>query len=169
MDGGWDHQMQVLDPTTDSRGYRSALGAFATGVTIVTTDSDEGPVGITVNSFSSVSLDPPLVLWSPAKGSNRFRHFAKAQHFAIHVLHSHQRYICEGFARSKTAFDGLDWEVGKHGVPIIGGCLACFECDLEASHDAGDHVIQVGRVRRAAFREGAPLLFQSGKLVSLPG
>lgn len=169
MDGNWGHQMNGFDPTEDPRAYRAALGSFATGVTVVTVPSADGPVGITANSFSSVSLDPPLVLWSPAKASKRFDYFKDAPHFAIHVLDSHQREICDGFTRDKHAFDGLDWVTGEHGVPHIRGCLARFECTLDAAHDAGDHVIIVGRVNHTAFRDGMPLLFQGGRFVGIKG
>ena len=152
-----------FSPEGDTMAFRSALGAFATGVTVVTTDTPEGPVAITANSFASVSLDPPLVLWSPAKSSRRFEHFAHAQRFAIHILDETQKSICDGFNRSKTAFDGLDWSTGPSGVPLIAGVAACFECNLEARHDAGDHVILVGRVIRAHVTGGEPLIFHGGR------
>lgn len=161
--------MNAFDPADDARAYRDALGSFATGVTIVTVPCADGPIGITANSFASVSLDPPLVLWSPAKSSNRFKYFDGAPHFAIHVLDTHQQEACNGFTKDKSAFDGLDWVTGEHDVPHIRGCLARFECTLDASHDAGDHTIIVGRVRNAAFRTGLPLLFQGGRFVSLQG
>lgn len=159
--------MNAFDPATDARSYRDALGTFATGVTIVTVPSAEGPIGIAANSFASVSLDPPLVLWSPAKSSKRYNYFVDAAHFAIHVLDADQAEVCNGFAKDKSAFDGLDWATGPNDVPHLRGCLARFECTLDASHDAGDHTIIVGRVHNAAFRTGLPLLFQSGKFVSL--
>lgn len=161
--------MNAFDPIDDPRAYRDALGSFATGVTIVTVPSADGPIGITANSFASVSLDPPLVLWSPAKSSKRFNYFDGAPHFAIHVLDAHQQEACNGFIKDKSAFEGLDWITGEHDVPHIRGCLARFECTLDASHDAGDHTIVVGRVRNAAFRTGLPLLFQGGRFVSLHG
>ena len=113
--------MDVFAPQDDPRAYRMALGSFATGVTVVTAASAEGPVGITANSFASVSLDPPLVLWSPAKDSNRYEYFGPAEHFAIHVLDAHQQRICDAFTRDKAAFSGLDWHEGAHGVPLIKG------------------------------------------------
>ncbi len=161
--------MDGVDPAKDPRGYRDALGTFATGVTVVTTASDEGPVGITANSFASVSLEPPLVLWMPAKSSKRFKYFETARHFAIHVLDGHQQQVCNGFSRDKAAFEDLDWVTGDHGVPHIEGCLARFECTLHETHDAGDHLIILGRVDWASFRPGLPLLFQSGRFVSFKG
>ena len=158
-----------IDPATDRRGFRDALGRFATGVTVVTANSEAGPVGITANSFTSVSLDPPLVLWCPARSSARFRHFHDAAHFAIHVLDSQQQRICDGFTRAADAFAALDWSAGPGGVPLIDGCLARLECRREAVHDGGDHAIVVGRVERASYRDGLPLLFQAGRFVSLKG
>ncbi len=161
--------MNAFDPIDDPKAFRNALGAYATGVTVVTVPSDDGPIGITANSFASVSLAPPLVLWSPAKASKRFKYFADAPHFAIHVLDAHQQDMCNGFTKDKSAFDGLDWVTGAHDVPHIRGCLARFECTLDASHDAGDHTIIIGRVTGASARAGLPLLFQSGRFVSLKG
>ncbi|NSX55439.1 flavin reductase family protein [Parasulfitobacter algicola] len=155
--------MQIFQPDADARSFRDALGRFVTGVTVVTVPSVDGPIGITANSFSSVSLDPPLVLWSPAKSSRRFKYFEAAPHFAIHVLGEAQSEICTGFAKSLSAFDGLDVTENDQNVPLINGCLARFECSLEAMHDAGDHVIIVGRVERAALQDGAPLAFGSGQ------
>lgn len=169
MDGDAGQGMQDFDPAQDSRAFRDALGAFATGVTIVTAPSADGPVGITASSFASVSLDPPLVLWSPAKSSKRFSYFNGARHYAIHVLDGHQQDVCNGFTRDRHAFDTLDWSEDANGVPRINGCLARFDCTLQATHDAGDHVIIVGRVTCAAFRPGLPLLFQGGRFVSLKG
>lgn len=161
--------MNAFDPKDDPRKFRDALGSFATGVTVITVPSEDGPVGIVANSFASVSLDPPLVLWSPAKSSKRFKIFSGAPHFAIHVLDAHQQDLCNGFVKDKSAFDGLDWVTGAHDVPHIRGCLARFECSLEAEHDAGDHTIIVGRVNGAAVRDGIPLMFQAGRFVSLKG
>lgn len=161
--------MKAFDPLEDARGFRDALGSFATGVTVVTVPSADGPIGITANSFASVSLDPPLVLWSSAKSSKRFKYFDDAPHFAIHVLDADQQEACNGFIKGKSAFEGLDWVTGEHDVPHIRGCLARFECALDASHDAGDHTIIVGRVRNAAFRTGLPLLFHGGRFASLHG
>lgn len=153
-----------FSPEADPRAFRTALGMFTTGVTIVTTDSPEGPVGITANSFASLSLDPPLVLWSPARASHRFVHFGASPRFAIHVLTAAQRDICDGFTKSKSAFAGLDWVTSPSGVPLINGVAACFECSLEATHEGGDHVIVVGRVNRAHHAGGDPLVFHAGRL-----
>ncbi|MGR3571930.1 flavin reductase family protein [Brevirhabdus sp.] len=144
------------------RAFRDALGQFATGVTVVTAATDLGPVAITANSFASVSLDPPLVLWSPAKASARYGHFETAQHYAIHVLSDRQRHLAHSFARSASAFEGCDWTTSHEGVPLLEGCLARFECAQVACHDAGDHIIIVGEVTRATRGRGRPLLFMNG-------
>lgn len=154
------HEFRPGPDTSDD--FRAALGRFGTGVTVVTCASEIGPLGITANSFSSVSLDPPLVLWSPGKFSRRYGAFAQARHFAIHVIGEDQFHICQGFARNGTAFDGLDWQLSEMGVPLINGCLSRFECDKYAEHDGGDHAIIVGRVTNVVTRPGLPLLFYQG-------
>lgn len=152
-----------FDPAlTDTRAFRDALGRFATGVTIVTCPTADGPLGITANSFASVSLDPALVLWSPAKSSSRYPFFAAAEHFAIHVVGAEQTDICMGFARNGNAFDQFDWETGAHRVPLLQNCLSRFECTKTAEHDGGDHTIIVARVTRVTTRTGEPLTFFGG-------
>lgn len=163
MDAASAGAATVFSPAEDSLAFRRALGSFATGVTIVTAPGPDGPVGITANSFASVSLDPPLVLWSPAKASRRFGTFATAPHFAIHVLGADDLAICEGFSRAQSAFDQLDWGENAQRVPLIHGVAARFECSLEASHDAGDHLIIVGRVERVTHVAQPPLVFHGGR------
>ena len=164
MDGSLQGaRMDAFVPGPDTaRALRDALGRFATGVTVVTATGPDGPVGITANSFASVSLDPALVLWSPAKSSSRFPVFAEAGHFAIHVLGAEQRDLAAHFVRHGTEFDATGWQPGPGGVPLIPGCLARFACRRSAVHDAGDHVIVVGEVLEAAYRDGSPLVFQGG-------
>lgn len=146
----------------DQRQLRDALGRFATGVTVVTTMTAEGPLGITANSFASVSLDPPLVLWSPARKSRRFPAFEAASHFAIHVLGAHQQALAARFAGAGDAFAGLRWQEGEGGAPLFTGCAARFECRHAAGHDGGDHLIVVGEVLRCEVRDVAPLLYYRG-------
>ena len=143
------------------RAYRDCLGRFATGVTVVTAATADGPVGITANSFASVSLDPALVLWSPAKGSARFDVFTGASHYAIHVLAAEQTGLARHFART-GAFGDVPALPGPQGVPLLEGALARFVCRREAVHDAGDHAIVVGRVLEAGQRAGDPLVFLGG-------
>lgn len=145
------------------RSFRDALGKFATGVTVVTCRTPAGPLGITANSFASLSLDPPLVLWSPARSSRRFDAFAEARHFAIHILSTEQDALCRRFAGDGLDFSGLDWTTGAEGVPLFPSCLARFECTREAVHDGGDHAIIVGRVSSAEMTDGEPLLFAGGR------
>jgi len=142
--------------------YRQALGRFVTGVTVVTTDSPLGAVGLTVNSFASVSLEPPLVLWCPSRSSKRFASFANAAHFSIHVLGEEQLPLSRKFASGAGLFDDLQPDWTPEGVPVLPGTLARFDCALHARHDGGDHVIVVSLVLRASFRPGAPLVFSGG-------
>ncbi|NUB45139.1 flavin reductase family protein [Fertoebacter nigrum] len=146
----------------NARAFRNALGAFATGVTVVTIASSDGPMGITANSFASVSLDPPLVLWSPARSSSRFVHFAEASHFAVHVLPLELADLCGRFSRGGPGFDGLEVTFNPAGVPLLAGSLARFECETHATHEGGDHRIVVGLVTQVTMRDGEPLLFSRG-------
>ena len=146
----------------ETRAFRNALGSFATGVTIVTCNSENGPLGITANSFASVSMDPPLVLWSPARASRRFAAFETAEHFAIHVLNETQQHFCTTFASEGGNFADLPWAPCDKGVPLIDGCLSRFECTRHAIHDGGDHAIIVGRVTSVTTCEGMPLVFSKG-------
>ena len=156
--------MKAFEPSKGTeRDLRDALGRFATGVCVVTCQSQSGPLGITANSFASVSLDPPLVLWSPARASRRFAPFAEASTFAIHVLGDSQTDLCRRFSASGDDFEGLDWTHGAENVPLIAGCLARFECSLAAQHDGGDHLIIIGRVTAAQYTTGTPLLFAGGR------
>jgi flavin reductase (DIM6/NTAB) family NADH-FMN oxidoreductase RutF len=160
---------QTFDVTAENkRAFRNALGQFATGVTIVTVASDDGPVGIVANSFASVSMDPPLVLWSPDRGSRRYPYFANAQHYAIHVLSADQADLCQTVAKDMHALQALDIAVNSEGVPLFSGALARFECVRHAVYDGGDHDIVVGRVLRAAMRDqGQALAFFQGRMTSL--
>jgi flavin reductase (DIM6/NTAB) family NADH-FMN oxidoreductase RutF len=154
----------AFTPDADNtRTLRNAFGRFATGVTVVTTNSEAGPIGITANSFSSLSLDPALVLWSPAKGSRRFPYFEKADHFAIHVLAADQGDICDAFAKSAYAYQKDFGTFNAQNVPLIDNCLARFECARVAAYPGGDHMIMVGQVIAAEMRDGDPLAFYAGK------
>jgi flavin reductase (DIM6/NTAB) family NADH-FMN oxidoreductase RutF len=141
-------------PESDAR-LRAAFGRFATGVTVVTAPSARGPLGITANSFTSVSLTPPLLLWCPAKASKRHDAFVGAAQFALHVMGRAQDEITAGFARSGHAFDLCDWEEGENGVPLIAGCPARFECAIRDRIDAGDHTVIVARVTRVTLEPSA--------------
>lgn len=154
----------VFVPGADNhRAFRNALGSFTTGVTVVTAMTSDGPIGMTVNSFASVSLDPPLVLWSPAKSSSRYGAFTAARHFAIHVLGADQDHLSAAFTRGGNGFDGIEVRFNDEGVPVLPGTLARFECAEQGQHDAGDHTIIIGRVLRVAHRQGEPLCFSGGR------
>lgn len=151
-------------PTAEnSRDFRNALGQFGTGVTIVTTADGDTPLGITVNSFSSVSLDPALVLWSPAKASSRFQQFESTKHYAIHVLDHSQGELAKQFARNAQSFNDCTWRWSDNRVPLLEKCIARFECERVMSHDGGDHSIVVGKVLRAINFGGDPLMFVGGQ------
>ena len=144
--------------------YRRALGCFATGVAVVTAlDADGNRVGMTISSFNSVSLDPPLVLWSIAADSLSYDVFMNTEHFAVNVLAIHQNDLSLQFARSGIdKFAGLDCRDGIGGVPILPEYAACFECCTEYRYDGGDHKIIVGRVLQFEDRELDPLIFYRG-------
>lgn len=163
-DGGAPRRSEdfVPSPATEA-AYRAALGRFATGVTVVTTLCPMGPLAITANSFSSLSLDPPLVLWAPARNSKRFEAFTEASHFAIHVMAEGQFDTAKDFARDGFAFGNLSRTDGPGGIPLLDDCLARFTCARHAIHDGGDHAIVVGRVLGATLRDGQPLVFAGGR------
>lgn len=163
-------QLQNTAPNVEAeREYRDALGRFGTGVTLITTHTDRGPIGITVNSFASVSLDPALVLWSIAKKSGRYEAFRNTTHFAIHILAENQMDLAMTFVKNANTFEELDWDISEDNLPLAKTALARFECVCETSHDAGDHTILVGRVLRFSQRHGEPLLFSAGKFGTFSG
>lgn len=158
----------TIEPTAETlRAYRTALGQFATGITIVTAKTDDGLIGMTANSFSSVSLEPPLILWCLAKSSRRYQGFASAKRFAVNVLRSDQYDLAMEFARTGDCFSDVNSVTGHDGVPLIRDALANFQCVLENSMDAGDHEIILGRVKSVTFTEGDPLIFQGGQFGTL--
>lgn len=154
---------QSFHPGPDTlRDLRNALGRFATGVTVITTQTTDGPQGFTANSFASVSLDPALVLWSAARTAARFPIFAGARSYSIHILAEDQMSLASRFSRAGAGFDGLGFEKSADGNPIIAAALARFDCHQHATHDGGDHLIIVGRVVHFALRDAKPLLFSQG-------
>jgi flavin reductase (DIM6/NTAB) family NADH-FMN oxidoreductase RutF len=148
----------------DHRALRDALGAFATGVTVVTALDPEGrAIGLTVNSFNSVSLEPPLVLWSLSLASPNLEAFRRAGHFAVNVLAADQQALSERFARRNSdKFAGIDWREGLGGAPLLPGCCAVLECRNETQHAGGDHLIFIGRVEGCSRSDRPPLVFQGG-------
>ena len=147
------------------RSFRNALGAFATGVTVVTTRSGEGiDVGLTANSFNSVSLDPPMVLWSLAKTSRALPIFVSSGYFAVHVLAADQEGISSLFGRpGPDKFAGLDIERGLGDTPLLRDFSARFQCRTEFQYEGGDHVIFVGRVEAFDHSDRKPLVFHGGQ------
>ena len=155
----------------DAQAYRRALGTFPTGVAIITTrDAQREPVGLTCNSFSSVSLAPPLVLWSLRKASKSIEVFRQTRCFAINVLAEDQDHLSARFATSSITdkFEGVAWQDGHDAQPLISDCVARFECHTVAQHEAGDHIVFIGQVDRfQVLREEDPLVFYKGAYMML--
>ncbi len=149
----------------DPKAFRQALGSFATGVTIITTRDAKGePLGLTANSFNSVSLDPPMVLWSLAKNALSLPVFREAEHWAVHILSSGQADLSGRFAqRGEDKFAGIDVEQGIGNVPLLNDCMARFQCKTAFQYEGGDHVIFVGEVVDFDHNDTAPLVFHSGR------
>ena len=166
--------MHVFRPTAaEPHAFREVLGHFATGVTVVTIATPDGPLGLTANSFSSLSLDPPMVLWAPDKNSSRYQPFVEAEQYAIHILAADQLDLARRFARDGRPTQGLEWMTGETGVPVFAPCLARFECRLAQVFDGGDHSIITGEVLSAAQQDAGaaaatgdgagPLVFALGR------
>ncbi|MGQ0652839.1 MAG: flavin reductase family protein [Betaproteobacteria bacterium] len=163
----WEEPLAQLRPSHDARDFRAALGCFPTGVCLVTTVRPDGrPVGMTANSFSSVSLDPPMVLWSLARTASSAPVFRDAEHFAINVLGAHDRALSSHFAKSGpdkfAAFDGR-FLPGLGGAPVLRGAVASFECHSRHRYYGGDHIIVIGMVERYAHTDAPALVFHRGK------
>lgn len=169
------HPPRALAPGFTQREFRDALGSFATGVTVVTARAPDGTlVGLTANSFNSVSLSPPLVLWSLARTSSTMAVFGGCSHYAVNVLSAAQVALAQQFAaRGVDRFAGVAHTLGHHGVPLLSGALATFECFNRSQHVEGDHIIFVGEVEHChrttadtlgqAVGSGSPLLYHGGK------
>lgn len=153
------------DGVVRQRDLRDALGAFATGVTVVTVLAPDGRyVGLTVSSFNTVSLEPPLIVWSLSLASANLGAFRNTRHYAVNVLAHDQAWLSRRFAtRSEDKFDGLDLRPGLGGLPLLPGCCAYFECRGEAQHAGGDHVVFIGRIERFVRLEKEPLVFHAGR------
>lgn len=143
--------------------FRHVMGHYATGVTVVTTLDESGtPHGLTVNSFSSLSLDPPLVLWSLRGNSASLPVFREAKHFAINILSSQQEQVSRDFAKPIDRFAAVEWDEGLERLPLIRDSLGWVECTLHSELPGGDHSLFVGRVLRARATPKAPLLYWRG-------
>ena len=147
--------------------FRFALGKYTTGVTIVTCNGKNGPIGITANSFSSLSLSPPLVLWSPAKASKRHDTFLKAEKFIIHIAGEHQIELCKSFSKSADGGSEMDWNFNDQGEAFIKNCSARFECTKYSHFDGGDHSIIVGEVKKFETTDQKPLVYLEGNYLKL--
>jgi flavin reductase (DIM6/NTAB) family NADH-FMN oxidoreductase RutF len=149
----------------EGREMRDALGRFATGVCVITTvDQDGRALGLTANSFASVSLDPPLVLWSLQNNSDVYHSFASPKYFSINILEQGQMEHSNQYAKKGDHLMSPEhFSSGKYGTPVLRGALVTFECELDATHEGGDHTIIVGRVKDMHSRpDGEPLVFYSG-------
>ena len=155
----------------EAKAFRRALGAFATGVTIVTTADSRGtPTGLTVSSFNSVSIDPPLILWCLGKSGGTLSTFYSAPFFAVHVLCQEQIELSNRFAKSGIdKFEGVEFSPGLGNVPILPNCSAVFECATVHRYEGGDHIIFVGEVKRYHSAEREPLIFHGGRYGRLAG
>ncbi len=148
----------------DPKQFRQALGAFTTGVTIVTTRGPDGQdYGLTANSFNSVSIDPPMVLWSISKDSSSAHAFTEGSHFAVHILATDQEQLSNRFAKSGSdKFAELELQRGPSEIPLLDGCSARFQCKTTYQYEGGDHIILVGEVLEFDRFDKAPLVFHSG-------
>ena len=157
----------------ESNILRDTFGCFTTGVCVVTVlakSEGDKPRGITVNSFSSVSLDPPLLLWSLQNNSASYQYFAGCEKFAVNILSRDQQALSEYYAR-RSGEEGMlpeHYHRGKEGLPLINGAIAAFECHLETTYEAGDHQILIGRIKQVyTATDEPPLLFYRGAYHSL--
>src|SRR5580658_7092796 len=148
----------------DPRDFRNALGTYATGVAIITAAGADGkPYGLTCNSFASVSLSPPLVLWSLGMFSQALNTFQNASHFTVNVLGASQQALAAKFAKSsEDKFAGVEWTPGLGKAPVLAGCVANFQCRAASRYYGGDHVIFLGAVEAYAYNRREPLLFARG-------
>lgn len=147
-----------------TRAFRNTLGMFATGITVVTTRSADGEgVGVTINSFNSVSLEPPLIVWSLARQGNSLPVFEQCEYYAVNILAADQRDLSQLFAtRSADKFANLEFDTGLGDVPLLRGCCAWFECRNQVRHPGGDHVLFLGEVQRFSQEDHEPLLYFRG-------
>jgi flavin reductase (DIM6/NTAB) family NADH-FMN oxidoreductase RutF len=154
----------VFREKIDSGEFRRAMGCFATGVTVVTAVAQDGSnIGLTVNSFNSLSLDPPLVLWSLGAGSPLLQDFERASHFAVNMLSEEQVEISQRFAlRAVDKFSDLKLRAGLGGAPLLPDCVAWLECRRRSLHRHGDHLLFIGEVERLATTDNRPLLYLLG-------
>ncbi len=159
------------DRQFDPRALRDAFGCFPSGITVVTTRDHGGlPTGVTVSSFSSLSLEPPLCVFSLIRTQVSCRWIEAREAFTVNILGAEQTETAVQFATpSENKFDGIGWTEGRNGMPVIAGSLAHFECAKWAIYDGGDHLLIVGEITHFARSEGTPLIYRSGKIVAVTG
>ena len=158
-----DEREEILRP--DASDFREVLGQFATGVTIITAMDGDEPAGVAANSFTSVSLEPPLVLFCVARTSSTWPRIERARKFAVNILGEHQEDVSRLFAtKGADRFGQIEWHLGAGGSPVLHDCLAYLDCEFWAEYDGGDHIIVVGQVLDLGITEGpGPLLFYGGE------
>jgi flavin reductase (DIM6/NTAB) family NADH-FMN oxidoreductase RutF len=163
------HSAPPRDPQLDPIALRNVMGQFATGVTVVTTLGKGGaPVGMAANSFASVSLDPPLILWSIGLQAPSLTAFRAHSAFAINIMCEDSKDLALNFARpSEDKFAGVEWEAGYDGVPVLAGAAAVLQCRTEQRLPGGDHEIYIGRVMGFHHAAKSPLLFHKGKFAKM--
>jgi len=162
-DPGPQPEEEVLRPDGDL--FRRVMGQFATGVTIITASEGDEPAGVAANSFTSVSLDPPLVLFCVARTSSTWPRIERARKFAVNILGEHQEDLCRLFAtKGADRFGHTPWHLGVGGSPVLDDCIAYIDCEFWNEYDGGDHIIVVGRVLDLGVpKDGGPLVFYQGK------
>ena len=161
---------KIEETGIDPAHFRHVLGHFCSGVTVVASVVDGAPVGMTCQSFFSLSIDPPLVAFSPSKASSSYPGIRRAGVFCINILAADQAPLGLGFSRGGSdKWRGVDWLPGPTGAPILEGVQAWIDCRLEAEHDAGDHFITIGRVADLQVHERRPLLYYKGNFEKIEG
>lgn len=150
--------------------FKAVMGNYPTGVTVVTTTDENGtPLGLTVNSFASVSIEPLMILWSIDKNVSSYEPFTKAEKFAVHVLADDQADICSLFAMKGTdRFANCEWKTSEHNLPIISGALGVLQCKTHKTVEAGDHTILIGEVIDIENYDKDPLLYHRRKFGKIP-
>lgn len=157
-------ELREADGGFDSLRFRQVLGHFATGVTVIAAIGEEGPAGLAVNSFTSVSLDPPLVAFCVSHTSSTWPSIRTSGSLCVNILAEDQEEVCRAFAaKGGEKFAGVDWSPSYSGAPVLAGALAWLDCTIEVIHEVGDHVLVVGRVTHLGVAdEGRPLVFYRG-------
>jgi len=161
------HDLKIKNIDVDTKQLRNNFGLFSTGVTVVTTiDKNNIPIGMTVNSFASVSLNPPLVLWSIDKNQPTYDSFLNSNGYAVNILSKDQIDLCYKFSNpSEDKFKDIEWEISGNGFSIIMNCLVGFDCLSWDYYPGGDHQILVGRVDAYGKNENSPLTFWNGNII----